>query len=154
MDSKFWIVILICLTILTKIESISRLERHFIRRRFIVLVDNATISFLLEANAENNSFKNSVINAEKINSQNSRKCEHDNWSNSIRMYQRQIRSFGCNGIKDRNEFRCRLHCRSMGYKTGFCTAVTQFEDCVCSRSSPPRSRNSNIFPMMLNITRL
>ena len=124
MDSKFWIVILICLTILTKIESISRLERHFIRRRFNVLVDNATISFLLEANAE------------------------------IRMYQRQIRSFGCNGIKDRNEFRCRLHCRSMGYKTGFCTAVTQFEDCVCSRSSPPRSRNSNIFPVMLNITRL
>jgi hypothetical protein len=49
--------------------------------------------------------------------------------------ERELRSYGCNGPNNRDEHRCRLHCRSEGYKTGFCSAFTNYRDCVCFKSS-------------------
>ncbi len=74
--------------------------------------------------------------------------------NDIEYIERPIRSFGCDGPNHRNEYRCRLHCRSEGYRTGFCSAFTKFKDCVCSRSPISRSKNINFFPVILNISRL
>ena len=75
-------------------------------------------------------------------------------NNEIENGERRIRSFGCKGMRNRNENRCRLHCRSVGYKTGFCSAFTNFENCICSRSSNAKSRKVNLFPVLLNISRL
>jgi hypothetical protein len=62
---------------------------------------------------------------------------------------RRIRSFGCNGPNDRNEYGCRYHCRSKGYRTGFCSAFNNFKDCVCSKS-----KFRQLFIASLNIYRL
>ncbi len=55
--------------------------------------------------------------------------------NDIEDTERQTRSFGCDGPNHRNEYRCRLHCRSVGYKTGFCAAFTNYKNCVCFKSN-------------------
>ncbi len=65
----------------------------------------------------------------------------------------QIPNFGCNGPNHRNEYRCRLHCTSEGYKTGSCSGFTNFQDCVCYKSSISKSRDINFFPVLLNINR-
>jgi hypothetical protein len=67
--------------------------------------------------------------------------------------ERQIRSFGCNGPNHRNEYRCRLHCRSQGYKTGACSPYTNFQDCVCFKSSISKSKYMDDFLVSLNISR-
>jgi hypothetical protein len=68
--------------------------------------------------------------------------------------ERRIRSFGCKGPSRRNEYLCRLHCRSEGYKTGSCSRFTNFQDCVCFKSSFSQSKNMKFFPVFLNISRL
>jgi hypothetical protein len=74
--------------------------------------------------------------------------------NDIENTERHIRSFGCNGQNHRNEYRCKLHCRNHGYKTGFCSAFTSYKDCVCSRSSISKSKHQNFVPVFLNISRI
>ena len=44
---------------------------------------------------------------------------------------RESRSFGCNGINDRNVYRCRLHCRNRNYRSGRCTRSSNYTLCVC-----------------------
>ncbi len=74
-------------------------------------------------------------------------------SDIIEADERQIRSFGCNGPNHRNEYRCRLHCRSEGYKSGSCSPFTNFQVCVCSKSPISKSRDMKYFPVFLNISR-
>ncbi len=67
--------------------------------------------------------------------------------------EREIRSFGCDGPDHRNKYRCRLHCRHEGYKTGSCTKISNYKECVCLKSNA-RSEYHNFIPVFLNITRL
>jgi hypothetical protein len=71
---------------------------------------------------------------------------------------RETRSFGCNGPKQRKEERCRKHCRSHGYNIGVCSEITNYQDCVCSRSSSSKSSRSKskfikLSKVFLNISR-
>ncbi|CAF4939881.1 unnamed protein product [Rotaria sp. Silwood1] len=48
---------------------------------------------------------------------------------------RKIRSFRCNEANYQDEYRCKLHCRSHGYKTGDCWKSPNYKFCVCHISS-------------------
>jgi hypothetical protein len=67
---------------------------------------------------------------------------------------RRIRSFGCNGPKDRNEYACRYHCRSKGYRTGYCSPLTNHKTCVCLGSPIPKSQFPQLSHASLNRSRL
>ena len=47
---------------------------------------------------------------------------------------RPMRSFGCDGMNNRNEDRCRWHCRNFGYRSGRCDALFNYKTCTCYRS--------------------
>ncbi len=49
--------------------------------------------------------------------------------------EREIRSFGCDGPNHRDEHQCRLRCRSVGYKTGYCSVFTNYKHCFCFQSN-------------------
>ena len=52
----------------------------------------------------------------------------------------EIRSFGCNGMKSRNEYRCRTHCRNFGYRNGRCSELSKYHQCVCYKTLPDQSK--------------
>ncbi|UJR11054.1 hypothetical protein I4U23_015238 [Adineta vaga] len=41
------------------------------------------------------------------------------------------RGFGCNGPLDKNEYQCNSHCKSNGFKGGYCNALTGWLRCDC-----------------------
>ncbi|CAF1001719.1 unnamed protein product [Rotaria sp. Silwood1] len=51
--------------------------------------------------------------------------------NGIDNTMRKIRSFRCNEANYQDEYRCKLHCRSHGYKTGDCWKSPNYKFCVC-----------------------
>ena len=53
---------------------------------------------------------------------------------------REVRSYGCNGPNNPNEKRCKAYCRSQKYRTGFCSEVTGYKDCVCSKLPLSKSK--------------
>lgn len=52
---------------------------------------------------------------------------------------RSIPSFRCNGTIDGNDNRCKLHCRSQGYKDGACYEYRNDKYCRCLKSPITRS---------------
>ncbi len=58
--------------------------------------------------------------------------------NKIASVIREVRSFGCNGINDKNGYRCRSHCRSRNYKSGRCSKASNYTRCMCYKSSDPK----------------
>lgn len=41
------------------------------------------------------------------------------------------RGFGCYGLFNKNEYQCNAHCKSNGFKGGYCNALTGWFRCDC-----------------------
>ncbi|UJR16833.1 hypothetical protein I4U23_003732 [Adineta vaga] len=41
--------------------------------------------------------------------------------------------WGCNGPNNINNHKCRVHCRTRGYRNGQCSPLWNYERCVCVR---------------------
>lgn len=74
-------------------------------------------------------------------------------NNGIEYIANRYRGLGCNGKFQRDEFKCRTHCKRAGYKSGFCDEATRYLDCICSPSFVPETRTINFGPVFANMKR-
>ncbi|UJR38102.1 hypothetical protein I4U23_030782 [Adineta vaga] len=79
--------------------------------------------------------------------------DYDDMLSGIEETERHIRGFGCYGPNNRNEYRCRYHCRNLKFKSGFCSRVSDYKECACTQSPTQKSKFRQIFPPTSTVTK-